>query len=94
MLRDAFDLAWSSGSPGVAPRVTSQAAGAVLFGIAAIIVSLRIVDQLATHHLRAHMEEIPAVAPPVPPFSSDKAATAIDWIDVEEPANESADDPK
>lgn len=74
--------------------LAGQAAGAVLFGIAAIIVSLRIVDQLATHHLRAHMEEIPAVAPPVPPFSSDKAATAIDWIDVEEPANESADDPK
>jgi putative MATE family efflux protein len=59
--------------------IAGQAAGAVLFGIAAIIVCLRVVDQLATHQLRVQRDTTPEVAPAVPPFASDKAATAIDW---------------
>jgi Na+-driven multidrug efflux pump len=61
--------------------LAGQAAGAVLFGIAAVIVSLRVVDQLATRHLPEDHDAIAQVAPPVPPFSSDKAATANDWIE-------------
>jgi len=64
--------------------LAGQAAGAVLFGIAAIIVCFRVVDRLATRQLRAQRNTTPEVAPPVPPFASDKAATAIDWADPEE----------
>ena len=58
--------------------------GAILFGVAAVIVSLRIVNQLATRHATGHPEEIATVAPPIPPFASGKAATALDWADPEE----------
>jgi len=56
----------------------------VVFGIAAIIVALRIADGLGARHARPHPEDIPSVAPPIPPFSSGKAATALDWADPEE----------
>ena len=68
--------------------IAGQAAGAVVFGIAAIIVAMRIVDQLAAHHLTTQRDTTPEVAPPVPPFSSDKAATALDWADPEETVEE------
>jgi putative MATE family efflux protein len=64
--------------------IAGQAAGAVVFGIAAIIVALRIADRLGARHARPHPEDIPSVAPPIPPFSSGKAATALDWADPEE----------
>jgi len=45
---------------------------------------LRIVNQLATRHATGRPEEIATVAPPLPPFASGKAATALDWADPEE----------
>ena len=63
--------------------LAGQAAGAVVFGIASIIVALRVVDRLATHHIAAQRDASVEVAPPMPPFSSDKAATALDWADAE-----------
>jgi putative MATE family efflux protein len=69
---------------GAAGVIGGQAAGAVVFGIGAVIVCFMVVGKLATHTIKPHPEEIPAVAPPVPPFSSGKAATAIDWADPEE----------
>jgi putative MATE family efflux protein len=63
--------------------IAGQAAGAVVFGIAAIIVALRTVDQLATHHLRGRRDIVPEVAPAIPAFSSGKAATALDFADPE-----------
>jgi putative MATE family efflux protein len=65
--------------------IAGQSAGAVVFGVASIIVALRIVDRLAAHRLSVQRDTTPEVAPPVPPFSSDKAATAIDWADPDEP---------
>jgi putative MATE family efflux protein len=59
--------------------IAGQAAGTVVFGVASIIVALRIVDRLATHHLKTQRDTTVELAPPVPPFSSDKAATALDW---------------
>ena len=64
--------------------IAGQAAGAVVFGIAAIIVALRIVDRVAARHARPHPDEVASVAPPIPPFSSGKAATALDWADPDE----------
>jgi putative MATE family efflux protein len=64
--------------------IAGQAAGAVVFGIASIIVALRIVDRLATHQLEGDRNAPPEVAPPFPPFSSAKAATALDFADPEE----------
>ena len=64
--------------------LAGQAAGAVISGIAAIIVALRIVDRVAARHARPHAQEVASVAPPVPPFSSGKAATALDWADPDE----------
>jgi putative MATE family efflux protein len=64
--------------------IAGQAAGTVVFGVASIIVALRIVDRLAAHHLQTQRDTTIEVAPPVPPFSSDKAATALDWADPEE----------
>jgi len=56
----------------------------VISGIAAIIVALRIVDRVAARHARPHPDEVASVAPPIPPFSSGKAATALDWADPDE----------
>ena len=64
--------------------LAGQAAGAVISGIAAIIVALRIVDRIAARHARPHPNEVASVAPPIPPFSSGKAATALDWADPDE----------
>ena len=64
--------------------LAGQAAGAVISGIAAIIVALRIVDRVAARHARPHPDEVASVAPPIPPFSSGKAATALDWADPDE----------
>jgi putative MATE family efflux protein len=69
--------------------LAGQAAGAVAFGLASIIVALRVVDRLAAHHLKAERDAPVEVAPPVPPFSSDKAATALDWADPEAAIEES-----
>ena len=64
--------------------LAGQAAGATVFGIAAIIVAFRIVDRLAAHHIAAQHDTTPEVGPDIPPFS-DKAATVLDWPD---PTNE------
>jgi putative MATE family efflux protein len=64
---------------GAAGVIAGQAAGALVFGVGAVIVCFMVVGRLATHRLQPHPEEIPTVAPPVPPFSSGKAATAIDY---------------
>jgi len=64
--------------------LAGQAAGAVISGLAAIVVALRIADRLRDRHARPHREEVASVAPPIPPFSSGKAATALDWADPEE----------
>jgi putative MATE family efflux protein len=65
--------------------IAGQAAGTVVFGIASILVAFRVVDRLGAQDLRAQRDTTPEVAPPVPPFSSGKAATAIDWADPDEP---------
>jgi putative MATE family efflux protein len=75
---------WFGAQYGAEGILAGQALGAVLFGIAAIIVSLRIVNQLATRQATGHPEEIATTAPPIPPFASGKAATALDWADPEE----------
>ena len=64
--------------------IAGQAAGAVVFGLASIVVALRVVDRLAAHRISAQRDKTLEVAPPVPPFSTDKAATALDWADPEE----------
>ncbi len=68
---------------GAAGVIAGQAAGAVLFGIGAIVVCFMVLEKLATHHI-AKPEKFAAVAPPVPPFASAKAATALDWTDSRE----------
>jgi putative MATE family efflux protein len=73
------------GAPGV---ILGQALGAVVFGIIGVIAALRVVDQLAGRHVRGEPERVPEVGPPVPPFSSDKAATALDWADSERAVDE------
>jgi Na+-driven multidrug efflux pump len=84
---------WFGAQYGAEGVLAGQGAGAVLFGIGAIIVGLRVVNTLATRHARPQAEEFAAVAPPVPPFSSGKAATAIDWVDPDEPADHAGDRP-
>ena len=68
---------------GAAGVIAGQALGAVAFGIGAVIVCFRVVDRLAAHQLRGHPEEVATVAE-VPPFSSEKAATAIEWSEPDE----------
>jgi hypothetical protein len=75
---------WFGARYGAEGILAGQALGAVLFGFAAIIVSLRIVNQIATRHATGHPKEIVATAPPIPPFASGKAATALDWADPKE----------
>jgi Na+-driven multidrug efflux pump len=65
---------------GAAGVIAGQAIGAVAFGIGAAIVCFRVINGLAAHQLRGHPEEIATVAA-IPPFSSEKAATALDWTD-------------
>jgi len=55
--------------------LAGQAAGATVFGIASIIVALRLVDRVAAHHITGQRDQTPEVAPPIPPFSTGKAAT-------------------
>jgi len=64
---------------GAAGVIAGQAVGAVVFGIGAVIVCFRVVGRLAGRQISPHPEEMPAVAPPIPPFSSAKAATALDY---------------
>jgi putative MATE family efflux protein len=75
---------WFGAQFGAEGILAGQALGAILFGLAAIIVSLRIVNQIATRHATGHPEEIATVGLPIPPFASGKAATALDWADPEE----------
>jgi putative MATE family efflux protein len=63
---------------GAAGVIAGQAAGAVVFGIGAVIVCFMVIGQLAARQISPHREEIPG-APPIPPFSSAKAATALDY---------------
>src|SRR6266700_3851669 len=74
---------WFGAQFGAEGILAGQAFGAVLFGLAAVIVSLRIVNQLATRPATGPPAEIATVAPPIPPFASGKAATALDWADPE-----------
>jgi Na+-driven multidrug efflux pump len=64
---------------GAAGVIAGQSAGSVLFGVGAVIVCFWVVGRLAARQITPHLEEVPAVAPPVPPFSSGKAATALDY---------------
>jgi putative MATE family efflux protein len=64
---------------GAAGVIAGQAAGSVLFGIGAVIVCFWVVGQLAVRQIKPRREEVPTVAPPIPPFSSGKAATALDY---------------
>ena len=66
---------------GAAGALAGQAAGAVLFGIGAVIVCFMVIERLAEHHGEP-AEAMPDVAPPIPAFASDKAATAIELIEV------------
>jgi hypothetical protein len=70
---------------GAAGVIAGQALGAVAFGIGAVMVCFRVIDRLAAHQLRGHPEEVATVAE-VPPFSSEKAATAIEWSEPDEKA--------
>jgi Na+-driven multidrug efflux pump len=67
---------------GAAGVLAGQAAGAVLFGIGAVIVCFIVIERLAARHLGEQPETIPDVAPPIPAFASGKAATAIELIEV------------
>jgi hypothetical protein len=75
---------WFGAQYGAEGILAGQALGAVLFGVAALFVSFRIVNQLATRHATGHPDEVATTAPPIPPFASGKAATALDWADPEE----------
>src|SRR5437764_10120146 len=75
---------WFGARYGAEGILAGQALGAVLFGVAAVVVSLRIVDQLASRHAAPPREEAAAGAPPIPPFASGKAATAFDWAERQE----------
>jgi Na+-driven multidrug efflux pump len=61
--------------------IAGQALGGVVFGVAAVAVSYRAVAQLAARHAAEAAEAPVLSAQPIPPLSSDKAATAIDWSD-------------
>jgi putative MATE family efflux protein len=65
---------------GASGVIAGQAIGAVAFGVGAVIVCFMVVGRLAAHQLRPHLDEI-ANPPPIPPFSSAKAATALEWSD-------------
>ena len=67
--------------------IAGQALGGVVFGIAAVVVCYRAVGNLATRHGAETGGEPALVAQPIPPLSSDKAATAIDWTDAEPDAD-------
>jgi putative MATE family efflux protein len=66
---------------GASGVLAGQAAGAVLFGIGAIAVSLVIVNRLAQRQTSETADSIPATAPAIPPFASGKVATAVDLGD-------------
>ena len=66
-------------------RARRSGAGAVAFGVGAVVVCFMVVGKLAARRrAAASPDESPATAPPIPPFSSGKAATAIDWADPDE----------
>ena len=71
---------WFGAQFGAAGVIAGQALGAVAFGVGAVIVCFRVVDRLAAHQVRPHLSDVPE-APPIPPFSSAKAATALEWAD-------------
>ena len=79
-------LAATSGAPGrgnwvAAGVLAGQALGAVAFGVGAAVVCFMVVGKLDARRTSSSRDEIPVTAPPTPPFSSGKAATAIDWTD-------------
>ena len=70
---------------GAAGIIAGQGAGGAAFGIGAVAVSFMVIGKLAAHPARAQAEDV-ATAAEVPPFSSEKAATAIEWTEPEEKA--------
>jgi putative MATE family efflux protein len=66
---------------GAAGVLAGQALGAVAFGVSAAVVCFMVVGKLGARRTTSLRDEIPVSAPPTPPFSSGKAATAIDWTD-------------
>jgi len=72
---------WFGAAFGAAGVLAGQAVGAVLFGIASIVMCFVLIDRLAARQVEGQPETIPEVAPPIPPFSSGKAATALDLFE-------------
>src|SRR6185295_16327706 len=70
---------------GAAGVIAGQGAGGVAFAVGAVVVCFMVIGKLAGHPARAEPEEV-ATAAEVPPFSSEKAATAIEWGEPDEKA--------
>ena len=70
---------------GAAGVIAGQGAGGVAFAIGAVVVCFMVIGKLAGHPARAQPEEV-ATAAEVPPFSSEKAATAIEWAEPDDKA--------
>jgi Na+-driven multidrug efflux pump len=66
---------------GAEGALAGQAAGGVLFGVAAVLVCYGAIRRLAASALPGPMVHLPLDASAVPPLSSDKAATALEWLE-------------
>jgi putative MATE family efflux protein len=67
---------------GAAGVIAGQAAGSIVFGIAAVIVCYIVVGRMAERLTREGEESIPLISAPLPPFTSGKGATAL-WSEGE-----------
>jgi Na+-driven multidrug efflux pump len=68
---------------GAAGVIAGQGAGGAVFAIGAVVVCFMVIGRLAAPRPRAQPDEVASVAE-VPPFSSEKAATAIEWAEPDE----------
>ncbi len=81
---------WIGAQYGVEGVIAGQAAGGIVFGIAAVLTCFAVVRRLATQHMPPE-EPAPAVSEAVPPFASGQAATAMDWPQSEPAAGDGAE---
>ncbi len=74
-----FPFVWIGATQyGAAGVIAGQAAGGIVFGVAAVIVCYAVVNRLTERLQRESAEEAIVLTPPeMPPFTSAKAATAI-----------------
>lgn len=77
---------WIGAHYGVEGVIAGQAAGGIIFGIAAVFVCFAAIRRLTAKHGRIE-EPIPIASEAVPPFASGQAATAMDWPESEPSAD-------